>query len=189
MQRIIDRTVDIFRRDGVVLYPTDTVWGIGCDATSYKAVERVFNIKQRKRSNSLIILVNSIKMLQEYVTEISYAIIEVIERFEKPVTVIYKNPKDLAKNVIARDNTVAIRIVQDNFCRELIDQFGKPIVSTSANISGMHTPKSFKEIDSSVLAAVDYVVNLHQDKIDASPSSIVKINDNGKIEVIRGSLD
>ncbi len=187
MQSNIHKVLKILKKEGVILYPTDTVWGIGCDATNEKAIVKIFNIKGRNESKSLIILVDSLKMLKQYVNEIPDTIIEFLEEFNKPTTVIYNNPKDkgLAKNVIASDYTVAIRIVQDEFCKELIKQFGKPIVSTSANISGKPTPKSFKEIETSILDAVDYVVNLHQNKISNFSSAIVKINKEGGVEVIR----
>ena len=170
---------------GIILYPTDTVWGIGCDATNEKTVAKIYKIKQRAESKSVIILVDSITMLKNYVEEISDKAIEIIEKAEKPTTVIYNNPKGLASNVVASDNTVAIRIVKDKFCQELIKQFGKPIVSSSANISDKPTPKSFKEIDKSILEAVDYVVNLHQDKIATRASRIIKILKNGELQILR----
>lgn len=182
---IIYKTIQILKESRIILYPTDTVWGIGCDATNEEAVKKIFNIKQRDESKSLIILVDSLEMLKQYVDEIPDTINEVLKKFYKPTTVIYNSPKELAKNVIARDNTVAVRIVQDKFCQKLIQQFGKPIVSTSANMSSKPTPKSFKEIEPSILDAVDYVVNLHQNKTPNTSSAIVKINEKGQVEVIR----
>ncbi len=185
MKTELNNTLEYLYNRGIILYPTDTVWGIGCDATNEEAVKKVFNIKQRNESKSLIVFVDSLEMLQQYVDEVPDTIFEVLEKFNKPTTVIYNNPNGLAKNVIAKDNTVAIRIVQDKFCNELIHKFGKPIVSTSANISNKPTPKSFKEIESSILEAVDYVVNLRRNKISNTPSAIVKINEEGGVEVIR----
>lgn len=185
MTEELENTASILKQEGIILYPTDTVWGIGCDATNEEAVKKVFNIKQRNESKSLIILVDSLEMLKQYVDEIPDTINEILKKFHKPTTVIYNNPKELAKNVIASGNTVAIRIVQDEFCQKLIQQFGKPMVSTSANISGKPTPKSFKEIESSILDAVDYVVNLYQDKTSNTPSTIIKVNGKGEVEVIR----
>ena len=124
-------------------------------------------------------------MLKQYVSEIPKSLIDILKKATKPTTVIYKNPKGLAKNVIAKDNTVAIRIAQDEFCQKLIEKFGKPIVSTSANISGSLAPCTFKEIDQSILGEVDYVVNLYQDKTNDSPSKIIKIGKDGELEVIR----
>jgi len=181
----LHNTLKSLQHKGVILYPTDTVWGIGCDATDKIAVEKIFKIKKRSESKSLIILVDSLEMLQRYIEEVPNIILKTLESFHKPTTVIYKKPKRLANNVIASDNTVAIRVVQDIFCKELIKQFGKPIVSTSANHSGKPTPKSFKEIELSILNAVDYVVNLHQYKKTNSSSRIVNINEEGEIVIIR----
>ncbi len=185
MKLKVQNTVDILNSKGIILYPTDTVWGIGCDATNEKAVAKIYKIKQREESKSVIILVDSITMLKNYVEEIPNKILEIIEKAEKPITFIYNNPKGLASNVIADDNTVAIRIVQHKFCQELIKQFGKPIVSTSANISARATPISFKEIEGAILNGVDYVVNLHQDKIATQSSRILKILENGELQILR----
>ncbi len=173
------------RKGDTILYPTDTVWGIGCDATSESAVAKVFKIKQRAESKSLIILVDGIEMLKKYVPKISKETLEFIETISKPTTIIYQNPKGLPKNVIAKDNTVAIRIVQNKFCEQLIQQFGKPIISTSANISGKPTPKSFIEIDTAILDSVDYIVNLQQNEVSKKSSTILKIADSGEIIVLR----
>jgi len=168
-----------------ILYPTDTVWGIGCDATDTFAVKKIFHIKKRDKTKSLVVLVDSIEMLRHYIDTIPKRAIDFLKTSEKPTTVIYNNPKKLAGNVVAKDTTVAVRIVQDEFCRQLIHKFGKPIVSTSANISGSRVPKTFKEIDMSILDAVDYVVNLQRDKISDSPSTIIRIDTKGEVEVIR----
>jgi L-threonylcarbamoyladenylate synthase len=124
-------------------------------------------------------------MLRQYVDEVSESIIDALEKFDNPTTVIYNNPKKIAKNLIPKDNTIAIRIVQDEFCKKLIKEFGKPIVSTSANVSGQATPKSFKEISSAILKGVDYIVNLHHEKTCNKPSSIIKLSNSGVVEVIR----
>lgn len=168
-----------------MLYPTDTVWGIGCDATSEEAVAKVFEIKQRSESKSLVILVDSFEMLQNYIPKVSKAVLELLSKTTNPTTIIYDNPVGLAKNVVAADHTVAIRIVQNEFCRELIHLFGKPIVSTSANISGNPTPKSFNEIEKSILDSVDYVVNLQRDEVNEKSSTILKVNEKGEITVLR----
>ena len=178
-------TLKTLQQGGVILYPTDTVWGIGCDATDDNAVEKIFKIKQRKESKSLVILVNSLDMLRKYIDEMPNAVVEILQKFNKPTTIIYNKPRRLAKKVIANDNTVAIRIVQDKFCKELIEKFEKPIVSTSANISSKPTPKSFKEIEPSIFDAVDYVVNLHQNNKTGLPSAIIRITNKDEIEVIR----
>ena len=170
---------------GTILYPTDTVWGLGCDATDEVAVENIFKIKQRSECKSIIVLVNSIEMLQQYVTSVPKAALEILEKATRPTTIVYPNSIGLAKNVVAADNTVAIRIVKQEFCENLIKEFGKPIVSTSANISGEPTPKSFEEISQAILDSVDYVVDLHHDSKNDKSSRILKINTDGTIEVIR----
>ena len=180
----IHKSEKYLRKGNVILYPTDTVWGIGCDATDGASVKRIFEIKNRAESKSLIILVDSIEMLKQYIDEIPEDVLKILIDSEKPTTIIYNNPKDLADNTIASDNTVAIRIPQDKFCQELIKEFGKPIVSTSANISGEPTPKSFTEISKAILNSVDYVVDLHREKITKKSSTILRI-DKGSVIVIR----
>ncbi|NNC69990.1 MAG: threonylcarbamoyl-AMP synthase [Flavobacteriaceae bacterium] len=172
-------------KGGVILYPTDTVWGLGCDATKEHAVDKIYEIKRRKASKSLIILVDSFEMLQEYVSIIPEEVKRVLSNTIKPTTIIYRNPIGLASNVVAIDTSIAIRIVQDEFCQSLIKKFGKPIVSTSANISGEGTPRSFKEIDPSILDAVDYVVNLRHDEVTKGSSRLIKILDDGTTETLR----
>jgi L-threonylcarbamoyladenylate synthase len=185
LQLEINNSLSILNNGQILLYPTDTVWGLGCDASDENAVAKIFKIKQRAESKSLIILVDSIEMLQKYVEIIPEKVQAILLKTERPTTVIYENPKNLAKNVIAADNTVAIRIVQEEFCNNLIQQFGKPIVSTSANISGMPTPSSYKEIDPSILDTADYIVNLHREKINEQSSQIIKIDEFGTIVYLR----
>lgn len=181
----LKKIASYIKESKVILYPTDTVWGIGCDATNFEAVAKIYIIKKRNESKSLVILVNSFEMLQNYVDTIPANIKNILNKANNPTTVIYNNPKNLAKNAIASDNTVAIRIVKDGFCNQLISEFGKPIVSTSANTSGKPTPKSFKEIEPVILDSVDYVVNLHQDKVCSKPSTILKIENDGCVTIIR----
>jgi L-threonylcarbamoyladenylate synthase len=185
MKQEIEKSLKILQQERILVYPTDTVWGIGCDATSAAAVKKVFQIKQREETKSLIILVDDIEMLQQYIPSISKEIIDLLSKTTNPTTIIYNNPIGLAKNVVAQDNTVAIRIVQNHFCKKLISAFGKPIVSTSANISGSETPKSFKEIAQPILDSVDYVVNLHREEINEKSSTILKVAENGEIIVLR----
>lgn len=176
--------LDFLKNKKTILYPTDTVWGIGCDATSEEAVKKIYQLKKREQSKALIVLVSSLHMLKKYVSVPKKAI-EIIKNSTKPTTIIYQNPKGLAKNIINKvDNSVAIRIVQDDFCRKLIKRFKKPIVSTSANVSGNPTPKSFSEIENAILNGVDYVVNLQTEKITSKSSTILKINGD-EIVVIR----
>lgn len=167
--------IKVLNSTETILYPTDTVWGLGCDATNEAAVQKIYQIKKRAESKSLIILVDSIEMLQKYVDNVSENVLKILEASKKPTTIVYENPKHLAKNTIASDNTIAIRIPKDDFCLKLIREFGKPIVSTSANISGEPTAKSFSEISKAILQSVDYVVDLHQDKITEKSSTILKV--------------
>lgn len=173
------------RASKTLLYPSDTVWGLGCDATDPKAVSKIFAIKKRDESKSFVVLVDSLAMLLKYVDQLPEVLKPYLANIKKPTTVIYNKPKGLAKNLLAPDNTIAIRIVEQGFCNQLIGLFQKPIVSTSANISGEVTPKSFKEINPSILEAVDYVVNLQQDQISTSTSTIIRLNRKGEVEVIR----
>jgi len=181
----INNSLKVLKQQQILLYPTDTVWGIGCDATNENAVAKVFELKQRSESKSLIILVDGIEMLQKYVPSVSESVLNLLKNTLKPTTIIYNNPIGLAKNVVAKDNTVAIRIVQNDFCNHLITAFGKPIVSTSANISGNPTPKSFQEIQQSILDSVDYIVNLQREEINEKSSTILKIGDKGELIVLR----
>lgn len=167
-----------------ILYPTDTVWGLGCDATNIDAVAKIFKLKNRVESKSLVVLVSSMEMLRTYVGTVPQKAIDIISKTKKPTTIIYSNPKGLAANAIALDNTIAIRIPSHDYCLEIINKLGKPIISTSANISGESTPKSFSEISLPILEGVDYVVNLEQDKITDKSSTILKLVGND-IEVIR----
>jgi len=175
---------DMLRQGKTLLYPTDTVWGLGCDATDEAAIEHIFEIKHRPANKSLIVLVDSVEMLQEYVTEIPQTAIDIIRNTTKPTTIIYPESKGLAHNISA-DRSVGIRIVNDEFCREMIHLLGKPIVSTSANISGEPTPHTFKEISQEIKDSVDYIVSIRQnDDKPAESSAIIKIK--GKdFEIIR----
>ena len=168
----------------LILYPTDTVWGLGCDATSKEAVSKIYELKNREESKSLVILVDSLKMLQKYVEVIPNEVLILLEKTLSPTTIIYSNPNSLAENTIASDRTIAIRIPNHEFCQSLIKKFGKPIVSTSANISGKPTPTSFSEISQPILEGVDYVVNLEREKITDKSSTILKLVGD-KVEVIR----
>jgi len=181
----LEDVVKILIAGKTILYPTDTVWGIGCDATNKKAVQKVFEIKRRNERKSLVILVDGLEMLKKYVDAIPRRALTILKDADKPTTIIYNHPKGLASNVIGEDNTVAVRIVQHDFCKSLIAQLGKPIVSTSANISNEATPMSFKEINPTILDDVDYVVNLHQDRTTTQASRIIKILENGELQILR----
>ena len=183
--KILADSLEILQQGGSICYPTDTVWGLGCDATNKQAVAQIYQIKNRESSKSLIILVSDKTMLKEYVSEIPENLEAILDKENRPVSVIYPGAKNLASNVIAEDGSVAIRIVQDAFCQEMIQSFGKPIVSTSANISGEPTPKSYKEISSRVLDKVNYVINLRTEEINSKSSKIIRLLSDNTVEVIR----
>lgn len=186
MDTDIKKSTETLVNKGVILYPTDTVWGLGCDATDVAPVAKIFKIKQRNESKSLIILVDSVKMLREYVAEIPDFVLDFLNSVQKPTTVIYSNPKKLANNVIASNNTVAIRIVKDDFCQKLIQNFGKPIVSTSANISGEATPQFFEDINAHIIENCDYVVKYRQnDQEKRIPSHLIQFDNEGNITFLR----
>lgn len=182
----IEQCLTILKNGGIILYPTDTVWGIGCDATNEIAVEKIYALKKRIESKSMIILVADETDILHYTTPQTNQIYDYLKGIHNPVTAIYPDAKNLAKNIINSDGTVAIRIVKDDFCKEMIHAFGKPIVSTSANVSGYPTPGLFSDIDVLIKSGVDYVVKYRQDDDQpASPSTIIKINGEGDIEIIR----
>jgi L-threonylcarbamoyladenylate synthase len=185
MHQEVSKTLQILKNGGLILYPTDTVWGIGCDATNPEAVQKIYKLKERTDSKALICLVADDRMLKKYVKEIPKAAFDIIDITDSPTTIIYDEAQNLASNLIAEDGTIAIRIPDDEFCFQLCRKFNGAIVSTSANISGEATPKSFKEISQEVLKGVDYVVNLHREKICSKPSSIIKLSNNGIVKVIR----
>ncbi|RAV30466.1 L-threonylcarbamoyladenylate synthase [Sinomicrobium soli] len=185
MQDEINKAVTVLREGGLLLYPTDTVWGIGCDATNAEAVARVYALKQRPDAKALICLVSDVPMLEKHIPEIADVTYDVIDLATRPTTIIYDDPVGIAPNLVASDNTLAIRVASDTFCRRLIRKFGKPVVSTSANISGTPTPQSYREIAPEILKGVDYVVNLQREKQGGQPSSIIKIDKNGVVKVIR----
>jgi len=178
--------LNVLREGGVILYPTDTVWGLGCDATGSGAVEEIFRIKQRKENKSLIILVNGASMLERYVKHIPEIVFDIIDVADKPLTIIYPEGKNLAPGICNDDGSVGIRICRDDFCNQLITRFMKPIVSTSANISGTPPPANFLEIDESILASAGYIVKYRQNDLSKyPPSQILKVEINGVIKIIR----
>jgi len=181
----ITKALAVLESGGLILYPTDTVWGIGCDATNPEAVKKVYALKQRDDSKALICLVGNDAMLEKYIESVPETAWDIIDLAAKPTTIVYDRPKGLAKNLISKDNTIAIRLASDSFCKQLIRRFGKPLVSTSANLAEKPTPKSFKEVDSAILKGVDYVVLLDQEKRMDTPSAIIKLGNDGTVRVIR----
>lgn len=182
----ISEIVRVLGSGGTILYPTDTIWGIGCDATNAKAVSKIYRIKVREPGKSLIILVDSIATLKLYVDELPPMAIELMDSIPGPLTIIYPKGKNLAKNVLAADGSIAIRIPADDFCQKLLAAFGKPITSTSANISGDPSPMTFGKISPKIFEMVDYVVKTNQSGISApKASTIIKIKPDGDIQIIR----
>lgn len=174
-----------FKKGGIILYPTDTIWGIGCDATNPEAVEKIFQLKQRPSSKSFVVLVADERDILQYIAAPDLAVFDYLGEQERPTTVIHDNALGLAENVVAEDGSVAIRICRDEFCRHLIRRFRKPLVSTSANLSGDASPSIFADIHSQIINGVDYVVAWRQDDTSPSqPSSIIRWKE-GKAHVIR----
>lgn len=180
---MIETTVDALRKKKIILYPTDTVWGIGGDATDSKVVQKVYHLKQREDHKAMIILVASKEMLESYVDSIPNQAGSFLEG-DRPTTVIYPKGVGLAHNLMGEDSSIGIRIPKHHFCQELIKQFGKPIISTSANISGKPTPLSFESINTEILDGVDYIVPLRE-KTSTQPSRVVKIDSKGEIHILR----
>jgi len=185
MQQEIINAYEVIQSGGIILYPTDTVWGIGCDATNPEAVAKIYKLKQRAESQSMICLMNGEKMIYNVFKEIPEAAWQILDLSENPTTLILDKPRNVAPNLIAPDNSLGMRIVKEPFCFKLLERMKKPLVSTSANISGQPTPKSFKEISPEIVKGVDYVVNLHRDKIAGKPSTIIKLTHDSQVKVIR----
>lgn len=186
MEEEIKKIVEVLNLGGTILYPTDTIWGIGCDATNSRAAEKVYKLKGRGKEKSLIVLVESVEMLSDYVGDLPELAVDLIGSFTDPLTIIYSNARNLARNVVAADKTIAIRIPQDEFCQKLLRAFGKPITSTSANRSGDPSPLSFGKIEKDILEGVDYVVQTNQNRVNRpKPSTIVRINEDGEIQILR----
>lgn len=174
------------REGGVILYPTDTIWGIGCDATNEDAVRRVYEIKQRQDSKAMLVLVDSSVKVDFYVQDVPEVAWDLIDLADKPLTIIYSGARNLAANLLAEDGSVGIRVTNEDFSKRLCQQFRKAIVSTSANISGQPSPKNFSEISEEVKSAVDYIVGYRQEEMsNPKPSSIIKLDKGGVIKIIR----
>ena len=180
MQTEIEKTIAVLKNGGLILYPTDTIWGIGCDATNTDAVKKIYSIKKRMESKALISLVANATQLKQLSSKIPKEGLN-----ENPTTIIYNQVTGLANNLLAPNGSAGIRIAQDEFCKELIKVFGKPIVSTSANISGEHSPINFSEISEEIKNNVDYIVNLRQNEDMQTPSAILHVNSDGSIKKLR----
>ena len=183
--RKIARVVEILQSDGIIIYPTDTVWGIGCDATNEKAVDKIYRLKKRSDEKALIVLVADERDIMQYVAAPDLSLFDYLDKVAKPTTVVYDGALGFADNLVANDGSIAIRICKDDFCRHLIKRFRKPIVSTSANISGSPAPKIFKEVSNEIKIGVGHIVQYRQDdETIAEPSSLIKWN-NGTVTILR----
>ena len=181
----IHNAFEVIKEGGIILYPTDTVWGIGCDATNPEAVAKIYKLKQRAETQSMIVLMNGEKMMYNVFKDIPEVAWQILDLSENPTTLILDNPRNVAPNIIAPDKSLGVRIVKEPFCFKLLERMKKPLVSTSANISGQPTPKSFKEISPEIINGVDYVVNLHHEKIAGKPSTIIKLTNDSQVKVLR----
>ena len=186
MRKDIEQALKVLNEGGTILYPTDTIWGIGCLATNTVAVQKVYDIKKRSDTKSMLILLDNTNRLSSYIDEVPDVAWELIDATDKPLTIIYPAGKNLAENLLSEDKSIGIRITDDDFCRQLVQKLRRPIVSTSANFTGQPSPSFFEEIDPEIIDAVDYVVEWRQDDLTpASASSIVKLGSGGQISIIR----
>ena len=186
MNEDLKKACDVLRKGGLILYPTDTIWGIGCDATNEEAVQRVYTLKQRADNKAMLLLLGNEARLESYVQEVPEIAWSLIEVADRPLTLIYPGARNLAPNLIAEDCSVGIRITREEFSRRLCEQFRRPVVSTSANISGQPAPHTFQEIAEEIKQGVDYIVQYRQDDLTAAqPSSIIKLGAGGLFQIIR----
>ena len=180
----IETAITFLKKGRLILYPTDTVWGIGCDATSSKAIENLYNLKKRDEGKAMICLVNDYQMLKSYIPKISISQLSYLNS-KNPTTVIFENSIGISEKALGENKSIAMRIPKHNFCNKLITKFGKPIISTSANISNKQSPLNFHQIENEILDGVDYVVNLEKETLTKKTSRIIKINSFGEISIIR----
>jgi len=186
MKEDIKKAIEVLHAGGVILYPTDTIWGLGCDATNAGAVKRIYEIKRREDSKSMLVLTDSIAKVQSHTDEVPDVAFDLLEAADKPLTIIYPKGRNLAENLMAEDGSIGMRITSEAFSKALCEHFRKPIVSTSANISGEPSPQCFAEISEEIRQAVDYIVEFRQnDQTKATPSSIILIGKGGEVKIIR----
>lgn len=186
MQEDVKKALEVLHQGGVILYPTDTIWGLGCDATNAEAIDRLYSIKQRDPEKSMLILLDSETRVERYVEDMPDIAWDLMEVSNKPLTLVYQQARNLPENLMASDGSIGIRVTSDPFCLELLKRFKKPLVSTSANWSNQPFPATFKEIDPALVRSVDYVVKHRQDeKKKSSPSSVIKVGPGGEVKVIR----
>jgi L-threonylcarbamoyladenylate synthase len=186
MDEDLKTALDVLKKGGVILYPTDTIWGLGCDATNDQAVARIYSIKKRSDAKSMLVLMENPALLERYVEDVPEIAWDLIEITTTPLTIIYEKAKNLAVNLLAEDGSIGIRFTKESFTRELISRFRRPVVSTSANISGRQSPASFRDIPEEIRNSVDYIVKYRQDDTTpGQPSSIIRLGSGGKVEIIR----
>lgn len=186
MNESIKRALEVLNKGGLIVYPTDTIWGIGCDATNQEAVRRIYELKRRQDSKAMLVLIDSAAKLNAYVAEVPDVAWDLVELSEKPLTIIYPSVRNLAPNLMAGDGSIGIRITREIFSKTLCERFKRPIVSTSANVSGEHAPACFGDIAQQIREGVDYVVEFRQDeRKPASPSSIIRLGARGEVQIIR----
>jgi len=182
----VEQALQTLRAGGIILYPTDTIWGIGCDATDEKAIARIYRLKHRDDSKSMIILLADKRDILKYTANPDPSVFDYLQQSPRPTTVIYENALGLPDNLVNADGSIAIRIVKETFCKMLIKRLGRPIVSTSANISGQSAPRNFTDVSQEIIQGVDYAVDYRQDdRTEAVSSRIIKISGDGKIEIFR----
>jgi L-threonylcarbamoyladenylate synthase len=186
MHKDIEKSVKTLKAGGIILYPTDTIWGLGCDATNAEAVNKIYNIKKRKDARSLLILVNTEDIIKQYVDQISDIPLELMEKTKTSLTIVYPGAKNLPPNLIHSDGSIGIRVTRDKFCSALITRIGKPIVATSANISDKPYPRNFSEIEKTIKQSVDYIVKWRQvETRHSEPSKIIKLKPDGSFKIVR----
>ena len=182
----LKKAVEVLKSGGIILYPTDTIWGIGCDATNAEAVKHIYDIKKREDSKSILILMKNPALLNRYIDEVPEVAWDLVELSTTPLTVIYPGAKNLAANLVAEDGSIGIRFTKEDFTRQLLQRFRRPIVSTSANISGEKSPAFFDEISEEIKESVDYIVEYRQDdRMPSQPSSVIKLGPGGQIDILR----
>ncbi len=185
MNQSIEKTVEILKKGGIILYPTDTIWGIGCDATNHKAVQKIYEIKKREEKKAMVILLDSANKINNFVKKVPDLALDLIESAKKPTTIIYENAYNLPSSLIGTDNSIAVRITNEPFSKKICEMLGKPIVSTSANISGEKFPENYSQISEQIISKVDYVVRYRRDDNSVNtPSQIIKL-ENNNIKIIR----
>lgn len=186
LEEEISKSVELLKKGKILLYPTDTIWGIGCDATNSKAIQRIYKLKGRSENKGMIVLLDSPDKLEKYIKKVPAIAYDLISNSRSPLTIVYPGAKNLAKNIIAKDGTIAIRIVGGRYSSEIIRRFGKPIVSTSANFSDQPTARTFDQIDDGIIKGVDHVVSVFQNSVrSVKTSTIIKIEDDGTFLILR----